>query len=134
MRTVRLQFGYRDGETPAVDSRPSFLDVGSGIGSKLFLAEQAGLQPAGLELRTAYVEVSRRIWPQYPVTCADALAYEDYGDFDVIYCYRIAQGPDLQDRVNRRIIEQMRPGALFFSAGGPNPDWLEQVGDNVWRR
>jgi SAM-dependent methyltransferase len=110
-----------------------FLDVGSGIGSKLFLASQSGWEAHGLESRAEYALVSKQLFPDLPVELGDAFAYQAYDQFDLIYSYRLCVDPDHQDCLNDIIAKQMKPGALFFSAGGPWPDWLEHVGGQVWR-
>lgn len=111
----------------------AFLDVGSGIGCKLFLADALGFTVAGVERHAPYVQVSLRLFPEFPVTPADAFEFDRYDRFDVVYCYRPCIDPDEQRHLNRVIAVRMRPGALFFSAGGPYPDWLEPVGFQVWR-
>jgi SAM-dependent methyltransferase len=99
--------------------RFSFVDVGSGIGTKLFLADTLGFEVWGIERRPDYVEVSNALFPEYPVKCIDALEYQDYADFDVIYSYRLARKDQLQERVNAHIVEHMRDGAIFFSTDTP---------------
>lgn len=113
--------------------RHSFLDVGAGIGSKVFAAHWLGFEASGVEHHEPYVDVARRLFPEVTVTLGTALDFEDYGSFDVVYCYRIAVNPDLQVTVNRYVADRMRRGAVFFSAGGPYPDWLEHVEGQVWR-
>ena len=111
----------------------SFLDVGSGIGSKLSLASQSGFAPEGIERHAAYVQTSLGLFPDLPVTLGTADAFDRYDAFDVVYCYRPCVDPNEQTRLNHLISDRMRPGALFFSAGGPYPDWLTLLGDQVWR-
>ena len=111
-----------------------FLDVGSGLGTKLHLARILGFDAHGLELRGHYADASRELFSDCPVTVGDASAFSDYDAFDVVYCYRPCVDPDEQTRLNRLISERMATGALFFSAGGPWPDWLDHVGGQVWRK
>jgi SAM-dependent methyltransferase len=108
-----------------------FLDAGSGIGEKLELAAMLGWKPTGVEREPEYVCSSRLYWP-HPVIVGDAFEFAEYADFDLVYCYRPCFEAADQDALNRVIAERMRPGALFFSAGGPWPDWLEHVGGQVW--
>lgn len=113
----------------------SFLDVGSGLGEKLVFARELGFDAHGLELRPELVDIARRFFPEFPVTIDNALEYDRYGDFDVIYLYQLSPDHDIDREINERIVDQMRPGAYFVCAGGPYPDddRLEHVGAQVWR-
>lgn len=99
--------------------RHKFLDVGSGIGTKLFLADCLGFEAHGIERRQEYVDVSKRLWPEYPVKCMNALEYETYDKFDVIYSYRLGRQDDLQTTVNKYIVDRMKRDAIFFSTDTP---------------
>ena len=109
-----------------------FLDVGSGVGEKLKLAHMLGWEPEGVEINPILAGTSREMWP-YPVTVADAFDYDGYGEFDLVYCYAILIERDDQMELHHHVTERMRPGALYFAAGGPDPDWLENIGGQVWR-
>jgi SAM-dependent methyltransferase len=112
-----------------------FLEVGSGIGTKLCLAHALGWSATGLELHPAYVEVSRRLFPHVEVIEGSAETFEDFDAFDLVYAARVAIDRTRQARILRRLVEKMTPGALLFapSVDGPYPEWLENVGGFVWR-
>lgn len=110
-----------------------FLDVGSGIGTKLILAHELGYQAAGIERWQPYVDMSRRIAPFAHVFHANAEDFEFY-DFDVVYYYGLAPDMDHDGQIKRHITDRMKPGALFFTARHPFPDWLEHVGGLIWRK
>ena len=110
-----------------------FLEIGSGIGTKLFVASAMGWDVRGVEVRANYATVSRNIFPQLPVYKSAAETYVGYDRVDVVYCYRPLKDAEAQARLNRLIADRMRPGALLFSAGGPYPDWLEHISGEVWR-
>jgi SAM-dependent methyltransferase len=95
--------------------RHKFLDVGSGIGTKLYLADSLGFDPYGIEHNADYVDISRTLWPEYPVYLVNALDYVEYDAYDVIYSYRLARNDDLQRQVNEHIVQHMREGAIFFA-------------------
>lgn len=130
MHTARLTLG---------PGRHRFLEVGAGIGTKTCLANALGYDAHGIELHQPYVDVAHRIFPHVTIDCANAQTYDNYGAFDLIYCYRVAVNRDLQDEINHRIANQMHDGAIFFSASGsgPYPDWdgvLEHIQGLVWRK
>jgi 2-polyprenyl-3-methyl-5-hydroxy-6-metoxy-1,4-benzoquinol methylase len=110
-----------------------FLDVGSGIGTKLALASSLEFDVHGIECYSPYIEVSKRLFPDLPVTHCTAEVFDRYDRFDVVYCYRPCVKPEDQNALNRHISERMRSGALLFNVGGPSPLWLEHVDGEVWR-
>ncbi|MGL6209302.1 MAG: class I SAM-dependent methyltransferase [Paracoccaceae bacterium] len=96
-----------------------FLDVGCGVGLKLvqaaqFFEEVQGLEfdPARAAVAEMFVRQSGRL--QDRAFCADALEFDGYGDFDVIYAYKPLSDPDLLQRMEQRIIAQARPGTILI--------------------
>lgn len=110
----------------------SFLDVGSGYGIKLALAEALGWRPFGIERYQPYASVSTRLFPNIDVQVVNAFEYESYDKFDLVYSYRLCIDLDDQRQLTSHIVSRMKPGALFFFAGGPDPVGLTRVGDSVW--
>jgi SAM-dependent methyltransferase len=113
--------------------RHRFLDIGSGIGTKLILAHELGFHAFGIERWHPYLHVSQRIAPFATVVHADAARYEPYHTFDLIYLYGVATDPADHEQINRHITSRMRAGALFFCARRPFPAWLEHAGGLIWR-
>lgn len=113
-----------------------FLEVGSGLGSRLCLARSLGWDAEGLEIHHVYRTISRAVFPHCRVTLGDASTFEGYDKFDVVYAYRFANDNARQNEVNRFIADQLKPGALFWapSGSGPYPTWLEHVDGLVWRK
>lgn len=91
-----------------------FLDVGSGIGTKLIIANQMGFEVHGIEVRSYYLAISRLLCPEAQVELADARGYAGYGNFDVIFCYRPLIREDAQRALEILLTEQMRPNAILF--------------------
>jgi SAM-dependent methyltransferase len=114
--------------------RHRFLDVGSGIGTKLILAHELGWATTGIERWRPYVEVSRHLVPFAKVHVGDGARYMSYGAHDLVYLYGIAVDPGDHEAINRHIARQLKPGALFFCARRPFPEGLEHVAELVWRR
>ncbi len=98
----------------------SFLDVGCGIGTKVVLAE-GSLRYArcyGLEFDPAYVAVAKTLIPYRPdaIIQADALKYDGYGIFDIIYMYRPLCNRELQEKLEVWVCNQAKPGAVIVCA------------------
>jgi SAM-dependent methyltransferase len=111
-----------------------FLDVGSGIGTKLILAHELGWHTTGIERWRPYIDVSRRLAPMARVLHGDGAQFMSYHRYDLIYLYGIATDPSDHEQINQHIVKQMKPGALFFCARRPFPDGLEHVAELIWRR
>ena len=126
MRAVRAYCG---------PGRHRYLEVGSGIGTKLALAHALGYHATGIEHHAAYVDVSRRLVPHCPVIEGDAThQHGAYSSADIIYNYSIAIDPQRHQQVNEHIVANMRSGALYFTARRPFPDHLTPIADNVWTK
>ena len=97
-----------------------FLDIGSGGGSKLVAASSYFEDVTGLEYNPDYVRRSRH-WldsvgaEDLALIEGDALAFEGYGDFDVIYFYRPLREPSLQAEMEERVVRQARPGTIVIA-------------------
>lgn len=97
-----------------VSKGPKFLDVGSGIGTKLLIAHQMGFEVQGIEIRAYYAAISRHLCPEATVEIADARGYGKYGLFDVVFCYRPIISEEGQAALERFLTEQMRQDAILF--------------------
>lgn len=101
-------------ECVAVTNGGKFLDVGSGIGTKVLLAREVfGMTAEGIEID--------RVMAEYALNegrftiCADALDWP-YDFYDVIWMYRPFRDGLLQAKLEHLIFEQVKPGAIV--AGG----------------
>jgi SAM-dependent methyltransferase len=107
-----------------------FLDVGCGVGEKVYLASLFGLQAFGLELREPLIEEGTQLfkqighgtthWSEVPkVDCfiqGDALKH-DYKGFDILYFYCPLVDGNLQAKLETRIAKTAKKGAIVISAG-----------------
>ncbi len=108
----------------ALDVRGRFLDVGCGMGEKVFLAFALGRfsQCDGLEYDAKMAAVADFLFnriatpDRYPVCIiqGDALEFDRYGDYDVVYMYRPFREREPMSRLVRRIAAQLKPGAIMF--------------------
>jgi SAM-dependent methyltransferase len=114
---LALDKDYRHPEHPY---RPiSFLDAGCGTGRNLFVllhGSQLRLgNVRGIEIGPTYVE---RAWRTFglrkEVTQGDAMKFDQYHKFDVIYFYRPFRDDAMQTKFERRLIRMARPGAYLI--------------------
>jgi SAM-dependent methyltransferase len=107
-----------------------FLDVGCGVGQKVYLAFKYKFDAYGIEIRPAYADVAqqlliRYLWnmPQIDLTnriiVADAVQF-DFKDFDVIYFYRPMWDNKLEAQLERQIAKTAKIGAIVL-AKNPGP-------------
>lgn len=111
----------------------SFLEVGSGVGTKSLVARELfGLTTFGIE----YDETTATVAEQKgrgPVWVGDALQYPyTFSDYDIIWMYRPFKDPVLQEQLEDRIYGEMKPGAII--AGGhfehkPTGLWVPVLDD-----
>lgn len=97
----------------------SLLDVGAGIGSKLFIADAFFDRVAGIELDPGYLAraeaICNPVLGHGTVFAADAMLFEDYGAYDVIYFYSPFRQAEGQSALEERIWEQARDGAVIIA-------------------
>ena len=117
----------------------NFLDVGCGIGTKVFVARALKMQACGIEIRPNLVAEARKRMGFYasfrwngsyrhPIMEADALKFKHYGRFHIVYYYRPLCDDKKQAKLERAIWEQLRPGSILL----PNmPDKQPPCGDFV---
>ena len=97
-----------------------FLDVGCGSGLTVLLASELFDEAVGIEIDPGYVsaatEMLRRAEvPNGRIEHADALLFEDYGAYDIIYFFRPLRDIDLLRQLERRILAQARPGTILIA-------------------
>lgn len=97
-----------------------FLDVGCGGGLKVLSALRYFSHADGLDYQKSYVDSARTLLERAEVEGArafqaDALTFDRYGDYDVIYFYRPIQDQDKIIEMERRIIDQVAPGTILIA-------------------
>lgn len=102
------------------------LDVGCGIGTTLMLAGRLYYKPYGIEINKTLVDAGRRLsnhfyeeasisLNQQPrISHHDALRYDRYKEFDVIYYYCPIEDSKLQQKLELRIESKMKKGAYLI--------------------
>jgi 2-polyprenyl-3-methyl-5-hydroxy-6-metoxy-1,4-benzoquinol methylase len=97
-----------------------FLDVGCGGGLKVLSALRYFSQAEGLDYQKSYVDSASALLERAQVEGAsafkaDALTFDGYGDYDVIYFYRPIQDQDKIIEMERRIVDQAAPGTVLIA-------------------
>ncbi len=97
-----------------------FLDVGCGIGTKVFLAAHLFTHAAGLEVDPRLLRIARTLDKNSvrnsSFISGDALTYDDYARYDVLFLYRPFRDDDRQAALERRIAEQTRAGTIIVAS------------------
>ncbi|MCI0529052.1 MAG: hypothetical protein L0Y56_16575 [Nitrospira sp.] len=118
-----------------------FLDVGAGVGGKIAIARsaifnrrltKARWHVKGLEVEPRYIEGARMFHDEYgdepPVFSEDALTFEYYKNYELIYFYCPMENDDLQRKLERTIYERAAEGTVFVQFLKRNFSRDEQVG------
>ena len=105
----------QNGEVPE-----RFLDVGCGCGLKVLSAVRFSREAHGLDYQQSYVDVAQNLigalrCEQADVFQADALTFEGYDDYDVIYFYRPMADDEKMIALERRIVETAKPGTVLIA-------------------
>lgn len=115
-----------------------FLDVGCGPGSKMLLARHFyGMAVCGIEVDPDMATAAEVIGG---VRTGDALHVPGgiYENFDVIWMYRPFRDPLLEQRLEARIMDEMKPGAILAGAAWEicpaDHRWIPVVDDWELRR
>lgn len=116
-----------------------FLDVGCGGGMKVVMGARFFDAAQGIEYDPAYAEVARQTLQQLQarrcaITQGDALAFDGYGEYDVIFLYRPLQDDVRLARLESRILAQARPGTVIlapYEVAGAHWQGAVQIADHV---
>jgi SAM-dependent methyltransferase len=113
-------------------SKIKFLDVGCGVGQKVFLASCFGFDAFGLELRKELIEAGRGlfsklnadyIFRQYGSCRCDrdffiqgnALTYTGYNQFDILYFYCPLHKNELEIELEKKLAQDAKPGTIILA-------------------
>lgn len=99
---------------------PRFLDVGCGGGMKMLLASAFFDRAEGLDFDPAYVRAAQTAFSRMQVTrCrafeANALTFEGYADYEVIYFFQPMSDNDGLCALEDRILAKARPGTILIA-------------------
>jgi predicted O-methyltransferase YrrM len=106
--------------------------VGCGGGIKVLLAAEYFPRADGLEYDAGYAATARQVLDRAGrlpsrVIHADALSFDGYGEYDVIYFYQPMKSPDGLRALEQRIATQARPGTILIAPYGLFSDRAEAL-------
>jgi SAM-dependent methyltransferase len=110
-----------------------FLDVGCGGGIKVLLAAEFFPRADGLEYDAGYAATARQVLDRAGrlpsrVIHGDALSFDGYADYDVIYFYQPMKSPEGLRALEARIAAQARRGTILIAPYGIFSDRAEALG------
>lgn len=91
-----------------------YLEVGCGLGTKMVIAQAAGLEVHGIEAREQYAAMARYLCPEAKVEIADARYYGAYAAFDIVFCYRPLISEKGTAALEDFLDAEMRPDAVLI--------------------
>ncbi len=106
-----------------------FLDVGCGPGTKMLLAQNLFyLEVHGVEVDRDMACCAQEVFGTR-VTISDALALPSgsFSDFDLVWLYRPFRDPVYETRLETRIMDELKPGAILAGA-----HWEVCPADHRW--
>ena len=95
--------------------RPSFVDVGCGIGNVLIFAEQFLFDVYGIEKDEYTVRIAEDLIGKKRIEQADITVYPDYARFDVVYYFCPLPNHEPQKKLERYIEDEMKIGAILIA-------------------
>ncbi|MCI0529890.1 MAG: hypothetical protein L0Y56_20800, partial [Nitrospira sp.] len=133
------------GENPSLNLKDyRFLDVGAGVGGKVAIARsaifnrrltKAHWRADGIEVNPSYIEGAKVFYGDYgdygdgpPAFSGDALTFEGYGRYALIYFYCPMERDELQRKLERVIYERAAEGTVFVQFMKRNFSREDQVG------
>ena len=102
------------------DDEGRFLDVGCGVGTKVILANQIFSHASGLEFDKAYHKIASSLaesgmaWGCEFIQ-SDAMKFDRYDEYNVIYLYRPMRDATKQTRLEKRIAKECCEDTLIVA-------------------
>jgi SAM-dependent methyltransferase len=118
---AHMHAAYRVLLTQKTRTEPSrFLDVGCGAGMKVYAALRYFDEAQGFDFDPAYVSAGQRFLSidrqiDAKIFEQDALSFDGYDKFDVIYFYRPISQENMLIEMEQRIARTARPGTILIA-------------------
>jgi SAM-dependent methyltransferase len=109
--------------TPEQIGRMRFLDVGCGVGQKVFMAGCFGFRAYGLELRKELIAAGESLFRRLDLDTyesnrfiqGNALTYPDYNAFDILYFYCPLFKQELEMEMEKKLATDAKPGTIVIA-------------------
>ena len=104
-----------------IEPESKVLDLGCGDGSLLqYLKQTRSVSDIGLEIDTGYVASAQKLLEKAglrsnAVFQADALTFDDYSDYDIIYFFKPIKDTNLLRQLENRIVATSKPGSILIA-------------------
>jgi hypothetical protein len=96
--------------------RLTFMEAGSGIGTKLYLAQyHFGMSAIGYEINDEYIGLAHDINVN-TIKCDLREENPHWDDADIVYMARPFKDDDYEVKWERKVMDRMRPGTVLISA------------------
>ena len=100
------------------ESESKFLDIGCGVGTKILGASWFFRFVAGIELDPGYAAAGRKLLNRAGLSGAelfeqDALEFDDYHSYNIIYLFRPISDDELLFRLEKQIVESVAPRTII---------------------
>jgi protein-L-isoaspartate O-methyltransferase len=123
-----MRASYRIAQAMALPRPRSFLDVGCGGGSRSFAAASFFEIADGLEYDPDYYAASKELFRRVnPIRCTaiegDALQFDDYSSYQIIYFYRPMTKDAMLVDLENRILSQAAPGTIIVAPRSQTLHW-----------
>lgn len=118
--TSDIHIAYRLRLAMAPDAPTQFLDIGCGSGMKVLAAARVFEMAHGLEFDAGFAAAAERAFARarrsnLRVTQGDALVFEDYARYDVLYFFQPMREPERLAMLEDRIAASVRPGTVLIA-------------------
>jgi len=151
--TPRYETHERYGYPSKVQTPFKFLDVGCGVGQKVYMAQRLfeHIEAFGLELRPEHVQIARETLTKYMMnhrnSCElsfkdeniiqdNAITFNRYSEFDIIYFYCPSSDDKTEIELERSIARGAKVGAVVVGALSKyfgQPNFVNEVQSLGWR-
>lgn len=103
--------------------RPTFLDIGCGIGNITQIANYIGFEAHGLEYNTRIYNIALKLTSRYECTIikGNMLKFERYHKYDVLYYYEPIGNGNLMIKFAEKLAREMKLGAYVIPQGTRRP-------------
>jgi len=109
--------------TPKQIRKLTFLDIGCGVGQKVYLAGVFGFNAYGLELRQPLIDAGKSLFSELSnweardrLIQGNALEFSNYNNYDILYFYCPLFNHELETKMEQRIVDTVTKSGTIVIA------------------